>query len=166
MPNLCLTAHYKGVIILNTNEALTYTGVSKPTFLKFKVPYSPGVKKGWKLYNIKILDEYFPDSPKIMPSPEPTAKTVSLEVMPSEFRFVQSDHVQTFKSIQNIVKTIKGAAFSKAATGSLIESLIKVDELEIYYFKQLVLTPDSVEIFRCYNATVATKIALTKKLGL
>ncbi len=150
---------------MTTAEALLYVGISKPTFLKAKVPFHQGKKKGYKLYDPKILDDYFPNAVRILPPIEETTKTVSLEVSP-EFEFNPSDHQAAFSNMLKSVKSVRGNTFSKEANGTLIESLIKADALESYYFEQLTLMPESTDMFRCWKGSCDVKIALTKKLSL
>ncbi len=100
-----------------------------------------------------------------MPPIEESTKTVSLEVSP-EFEFNPSDHQAAFSNMLKSVKSVKGNNFSKEATATLIESLIKAAALESYYFEQLTLLPESTDMFRCWKGSVDAKIALSKKLGL
>ena len=149
--------------MLNTKEACIYSGVSKPTLLKAKTPYSEGNKKGWKLYDPKILDEYFPNAPKIMPN----KKNIPV-VAPAvpEIQINVAEHQSTFKNILTKVKEVRGDSFQQEVAASLVESLIKATILENYYFEQLQFTPESRDIFQSWKQSLDTKMNITKRIGL
>ncbi len=148
---------------LTIKEALTYTGVSKVTYLKKHIPHSVQGRK--KLYAIEDINKAFSGVkiPRILPSK--AEKKVEVDKAPAIELDIEKEK-PTFVNILNKVKMVQGEAYQREICSSLVESLIKTSILERYYFEQLQIIPDSKDLFTMYKQSIDTKINLTKKLGI
>ncbi len=151
--------------MLNVLEASIYAGVSKPTFRKANVPFSQGRKKSYKLYDPKILDEYFPDAPKIMPNKKPTGKNISVPVSEEEHEgipeFKPDEAAQ--KAFDEIVDDL-GEDYRTVHNG-VIESLLLVQHTKRYYHKMVMNNPLS-DWSKLLDQSIKQEISIFKVLGL
>lgn len=148
--------------MLNTKEACIYSGVSKPTFLKHKVPHSKGARKSWKLYDTKILDDYFPNAPKILP--KKTAKNnipVSVDNIITIPEFVLNEEIQ--QQFDEVVDHL-GDKYHAVHNG-VIESLLLVQHTKRFYHKQVMDNPLS-DWSKLLDQTIKQEISILKSLGL
>ena len=151
--------------MLNTEQASIYCGISIPTFRKRKVPFTVGRKKTYKLYTPQVLDEYFPNAPKILPLQQTqnnnTPVSVSKKEIESVPTFEPSGEVQ--KLFDEIVEHL-GEDYNTIHNG-VIETLLLVQHKKRFYHSKVMENPLS-EWSKLLDQSIKQEASLLKTLGL
>ena len=150
---------------LTIEEALTFTGVVKNTFLKKKIPFIMRGRR--KFYLIDHIEKAFEGKkiPRVLP--DKSNKSVQVEI--TDVPVIElniAEHQSAFTNILNKTKEVQGNNFQYEIASTLVESMIKASILEGHYFEMLQITPEDRNLFQNWKQSIDLKMNLAKKMGL